>query len=61
LLQEKKQWILLKQLKWKWKSNVKTVQGGTLTAWMMVKIYTLQDESGGKAKVTITGVNQSNG
>ena len=40
---------------------LKTVQGGTLTAWMMGKDLYITDENGGKATVTIADVNQSNG
>lgn len=43
------------------KAMLKTVQGGTLTAWMMGKDLYITDENGGKAKVTIADVNQSNG
>ena len=38
-----------------------TVQGGTLTAMMVGKDLILVDEKGGKAKVTIADVRQSNG
>jgi uncharacterized surface protein with fasciclin (FAS1) repeats len=38
-----------------------TVQGGKLTAWMEGKDLYISDENGGKAKVTIADVNQSNG
>ena len=43
------------------KAMLKTVQGGTLTAWMMGKDLYITDENGKKAKVTIADVNQSNG
>lgn len=43
------------------KAMLKTVEGGTLTAWMKGKNVWLTDEKGGMAKVTIADVNQSNG
>jgi uncharacterized surface protein with fasciclin (FAS1) repeats len=43
------------------KAMLKTVSGGTLTAWMDGKDLILSDEKGGKAKVTISDVRQSNG
>ena len=43
------------------KASLTTVQGGTLTAWMMGKDLYITDENGNKAKVTIADVNQSNG
>ncbi len=43
------------------KAMLKTVSGGTLTAWMDGKDLYLTDEKGGKAKVTIADVRQSNG
>jgi uncharacterized surface protein with fasciclin (FAS1) repeats len=43
------------------KATFKTVSGGTLTAWMDGKDLYLTDEKGGKAKVTIADVRQSNG
>ena len=43
------------------KATFKTVQGGTLTASMEGKDVTLTDEKGGKSKVTIADVMQSNG
>jgi uncharacterized surface protein with fasciclin (FAS1) repeats len=43
------------------KAVLKTVQGGTLTAWMMGKDLYITDENGNKSKVTIADVNQSNG
>ena len=43
------------------KATLSTVQGGTLTAWMMGKDLYITDENGNKAKVTIADVNQSNG
>ena len=45
----------------KGKATLKTVSGGTLTAWMKGKDLYISDESGNKAKVTIADVNQSNG
>ena len=45
----------------KGKATWKTVSGGTLTGWMEGKDLVLQDEKGGKAKVTIADVYQSNG
>ncbi|OXG03633.1 putative surface protein with fasciclin (FAS1) repeats [Flavobacterium araucananum] len=45
----------------KGKASLKTVSGGTLTAWMDGKDLYISDESGNKAKVTISDVNQSNG
>ena len=45
----------------KGKATLKTVSGGTLTAWMEGKDLYISDESGSKAKVTIADVNQSNG
>ncbi len=43
------------------KFEMKTVQGGTLTASMMGKKVMLTDEKGGMATVTIANVFQSNG
>ena len=43
------------------KATLKTVAGGTLTAWMKGKDLYLTDENGSSAKVTIADVNQSNG
>lgn len=43
------------------KATLKTVSGGTLTAWMKGKDLYLTDEKGGSSKVTIADVNQSNG
>jgi uncharacterized surface protein with fasciclin (FAS1) repeats len=43
------------------KAVLKTVSGGTLTAWMKGKDVYLTDENGNSAKVTIADVNQSNG
>lgn len=45
----------------KGKATIKTVSGGTLTAWMKGKDLYISDENGGEAKVTIADVNQSNG
>ena len=43
------------------KATMKTVSGGTLTAWMKGKDLYLTDENGKSAQVTIADVNQSNG
>ncbi|NMH26927.1 fasciclin domain-containing protein [Flavobacterium silvaticum] len=43
------------------KAELKTVAGGKLWAMMDGKDLWIQDEKGGKAKVTIADVNQSNG
>ncbi|TDE49876.1 fasciclin domain-containing protein [Flavobacterium sp. GT3P67] len=43
------------------KATIKTVSGGTLTAWMQGKDLYITDENMNKAKVTIADVNQSNG
>jgi uncharacterized surface protein with fasciclin (FAS1) repeats len=43
------------------KAELKTVSGGTLTAWMKGKDIYLTDENGNSSKVTIADVNQSNG
>ena len=43
------------------KASLKTVSGGTLTAWMKGSNVYLTDENGNSAKVTIADVNQSNG
>lgn len=43
------------------KATLKTVSGGTLTAWMKGNDLYLTDENGSSAKVTIADVNQSNG
>ncbi|WP_373523280.1 fasciclin domain-containing protein [Aquiflexum sp.] len=43
------------------KATFKTVQGGTLTAWMQGKDLYISDENGNKSKVTIADVFQSNG
>ena len=45
----------------KGKATLKTVSGGTLTAWMKGKSLYITDENGKSAKVTIADVNQSNG
>ncbi|KAF2513946.1 fasciclin domain-containing protein [Flavobacterium foetidum] len=45
----------------KGKATIKTVSGGTLTAWMKGKDLYISDENGNKSKVTIADVNQSNG
>lgn len=43
------------------KATLKTVSGGTLTAWMKGKKLYITDEKGGMSMVTIADVNQSNG
>lgn len=43
------------------KAQIKTVEGGTLTAWMKDGKLVLTDEKGGSATVTIKNVYQSNG
>lgn len=43
------------------KATLKTVSGGTLTAWMKGSALYITDENGKSAKVTIADVNQSNG
>jgi uncharacterized surface protein with fasciclin (FAS1) repeats len=43
------------------KAELKTVEGGTLTAMMQGKKLYLVDEKGGKSWITIADVNQSNG
>ena len=45
----------------KGKATMKTVRGGTLTAWMKGKKLYITDENGNSAQVTIADVNQSNG
>ena len=45
----------------KGKAILKTVSGGTLTAWMKGKKLYIMDENGKSARVTIADVNQSNG
>ncbi len=45
----------------KGKAELKTVQGGILTAMMSGKDVVLKDEKGNRAKITIKDVNQSNG
>ncbi|WP_405604293.1 fasciclin domain-containing protein [Polaribacter sp. Asnod1-A03] len=47
--------------KGKGKAALKTVSGGTITAWEKDGSVYISDENGGKAKVTIADVNQSNG
>lgn len=47
--------------KGKGKATMKTVSGGTLTAWMKGKDLYISDENMNKAKITIADVNQSNG
>ncbi|MCW2120773.1 fasciclin domain-containing protein [Flavobacterium sp. 7A] len=43
------------------KATLKTVSGGTLTAWMKGKKMYITDEKGGMSMITIADVNQSNG
>jgi uncharacterized surface protein with fasciclin (FAS1) repeats len=43
------------------KASLKTVSGGTLTAWMDGNTLVLTDEKGGQSHVTIANVYQSNG
>ena len=43
------------------KAWLKTVNGGTLTAWMDGNTIVLTDEKGGQSRVTIANVYQSNG
>ena len=43
------------------KASLKTVSGGTLTAWMKGKKLYITDEKGSMSEVTIADVNQSNG
>lgn len=43
------------------KAALKTVSGGTLTAWMDGNTLVLTDEKGGQSRVTIADVRQSNG
>jgi len=43
------------------KATLKTVSGGTLTAWMKGNDVYITDENGKSAQVTIADVNQSNG
>jgi len=43
------------------KATLKTISGGTLTAWMKDKKLYITDEKGGMSEVTIADVNQSNG
>jgi uncharacterized surface protein with fasciclin (FAS1) repeats len=43
------------------KAEIKTVSGGTITAWLKGKDVYITDENGNSAKVTIADVNQSNG
>ncbi|TDE02620.1 fasciclin domain-containing protein [Flavobacterium hiemivividum] len=42
-------------------AKLKTVSGGTLTAWMKGKKLYITDENGSMSQVTIADVNQSNG
>nr|WP_245750625.1 fasciclin domain-containing protein [Algibacter pectinivorans] len=43
------------------KAVIKTVSGGTITAWLKNKDVYITDENGNSAMVTIANVNQSNG
>jgi uncharacterized surface protein with fasciclin (FAS1) repeats len=43
------------------KATLKTVSGGTLTAWMKGKQLYITDENGTMSQITISDVNQSNG
>ena len=43
------------------KAEIKTVSGGTLTAWLKGNDVYVTDENGNSVKVTIADVNQSNG
>jgi len=43
------------------KTEIKTVSGGTLVAWLKGNNVYITDENGNSAKVTIADVNQSNG
>lgn len=43
------------------KAMLKTVSGGTLTAWMKGNELYITDENGGMSQVTIADINQSNG
>ncbi|MEZ7506738.1 fasciclin domain-containing protein [Flavobacterium sp. Arc2] len=43
------------------KAKLKTVSGGTLTAWMKGKKIYITDENGTMSQITIADVNQSNG
>ncbi|WP_159022941.1 fasciclin domain-containing protein [Formosa sp. L2A11] len=53
---------LLKLIKkGKGKAEIKTVSGGTITAWLKGEAVYITDENGNSAKVTIADVNQSNG
>ncbi|MEK7356769.1 MAG: fasciclin domain-containing protein [Bdellovibrionota bacterium] len=45
----------------KGKASLKTVEGETLTAWMMGKKLIIADAKGGKSEVQIADVNQKNG
>jgi len=45
----------------KGKAWFKSVNGGTLTAWMDGNTLVLADEKGGQSRVTIADVYQSNG
>ncbi|CAM1363156.1 conserved exported hypothetical protein [Tenacibaculum litoreum] len=43
------------------KASIETVSGGKITAWIKGESVYISDVNGGKAKVTIADVNQSNG
>ncbi|MFB0909425.1 MAG: fasciclin domain-containing protein, partial [Flavobacterium sp.] len=43
------------------KATLKTVSGGTLTAWMKGKKLYITDENGTMSQITTADVNQSNG
>jgi uncharacterized surface protein with fasciclin (FAS1) repeats len=43
------------------RATLTTVSGDTLTAWMEGNMLVLTDEKGGKSRVTIADVRQSNG
>ena len=43
------------------KVSIETVNGGKITVWMKGENVYISDANGGKAKVTIADVNQSNG
>ncbi|MFC4398455.1 fasciclin domain-containing protein [Mariniflexile soesokkakense] len=53
---------ILKMIKdGKGKTEIKTVSGGSITAWVKGKDVYITDENGNSAMVTIADVNQSNG
>jgi uncharacterized surface protein with fasciclin (FAS1) repeats len=53
--------ILMAIKKGNGKATLKTVSGGTLTAWMKGKALYITDENGMSSMITIADVNQSNG